>query len=71
MADDPNKTHVDGWFVSTQPHEYQYFKDSIKKKRPSKSDDAVNDAILSCRKQIAPSEGRDKLTECVLNKLGT
>lgn len=69
MADDPNKKHVDSWFVSSQPHEYEYFKKRVKEAFPQKSDDDVHDAILSCRKAIAPSEGRAKLTECVHKKL--
>lgn len=69
MADDPNKKHVDSWFVSSQPHEYEYFKQSMKKEFPSKSDDAIADAILSCRKSLAPSEGREKLKQCVRQKL--
>jgi hypothetical protein len=69
MADDPNKKHVDSWFVSSQPHEYEYFKKKIKEAFPHKSDDDVHDAILSCRKAIAPSEGRQKLTDCVHKKL--
>jgi hypothetical protein len=69
MADDPNKKHVDGWFVSSQSYEYDYFKSTIKQAFPLKSDDAVAGAILSCRKSIAPSEGRKKLTECVHKKL--
>ena len=70
MADDPNKKHVHGWFVSSQSYEYDYFKSTIKQAFPHKSDDAIADAILSCRKSIAPSEGRKKLTECVHRKLG-
>jgi len=69
MADDPNKKHVDGWFVSTQPHEYEYFKGSMKKEFPWKADDEVAAAILACRKALAPSEGREKLKQCVRNKL--
>ena len=69
MADDPNKKHVDGWFVSSQPYEYEYFKTTIKKTLPSKSDDEVAEAIFSCRQAIAPSEGRAKLTECVNKRL--
>ena len=68
MADDPNKKHVDSWFVSSQPYEYEYFKTTIKKAFPLKSDDEVAQAILSCRKAIA-SEGRAKLTECVNKRL--
>jgi hypothetical protein len=70
MADDPNKKHVDGWFVSNQPHEYEYFKSTIKEAFPHKTDEEISEAILSCRKAIAPSEGRKKLTECVHKKLG-
>ena len=69
MADDPNKRHIDGWFVSSQPYEYTYFKDKVKQEFPRKSDDEIADAILACRKAIQPSEGREKLTACVRNKL--
>ncbi len=69
MADDPNKKHVDSWFVSNQPHEYQYFKDTIKKAHPTKSDDEIAEAILACRQALAPSEGRSKLTDCVNKRL--
>ncbi len=69
MADDPNKKHDDGHFVSSQPWEYEYFKKKVKEAFPHQSDEAIHDAILSCRKSIAPSEGREKLTECVHKKL--
>lgn len=69
MADDPNKKHVDAWFVSSQPHEYEYFKQSMQKEFPSKSDDVVANAILACRKSISPSEGREKLKQCVRARL--
>lgn len=69
MADDPNKKYIDSWFVSSQPHEYEYFKSTIKQAFPQKSDDTVANAILACRKSVAPSEGRKKLTECVERKL--
>ncbi len=70
MADDPNKTYTDGWFVSTEPHEYQYFKMTIKKAHADTSDDEIAEAIHACRKSIAPSEGRAKLTQCVNKHLG-
>ena len=69
MSDDPNKKHVDSWFVSSQLHEYEYFKTTIKKNFPMKSDDEVAQAILYCRKTLAPSEGRARLTECVNRRL--
>ena len=70
MADDPNKTLTDAWFVSTEPHEYQYFKMTIKKSHPDKPDDEIAEAIQACRKSVAPSEGRAKLTQCVNKRLG-
>lgn len=69
MADDPNKKHVDSWFVSSQPYEYDYFKSQIEKEFPANSGDAVAEAILACRKQLQPSEGREKLKECVRKRL--
>jgi hypothetical protein len=69
MSDDPNKKHNDGWFVSSQPYELEYFKSTIKQEFPKKTDDEVAQAILSCRTAIAPSEGREKLKECVRKKL--
>lgn len=69
MADDPNLKHVDSWFVSSQAHEYNYFKTQMQNEFPSKSSDDVANAILACRKQLAPSEGREKLKECVRRRL--
>ena len=69
MADDPNKRHVDSWFVSSQPHEYEYFKKQMMAEFPHVSEDMVASTILSCRKQISPSEGREKLKNCVRSKL--
>jgi hypothetical protein len=69
MADDPKKKHEDGWFVSSQPHEYAYFKKTIEDEFPNSSKDEVERAIAACRKEIQPSEGREKLTECVRDKL--
>jgi hypothetical protein len=69
MADDPNLRHVDSWFVSSQSHEYRYFKFAIQHDFPYKSEDQVAEAILACRKSIEPSEGRKKLTECVRKRL--
>jgi len=70
MPDDPNKKHIDSWFVSSQPHEYQFFKARITSYAPGKSEEEIANAILTCRKSLAPSEGRAKLTECVKRRLG-
>lgn len=69
MSDDPNKRHVDSWFVSSQPWEYNYFKDTIKREFPGKTDDEISRAILACRQTIAPSEGRERLAACVRARL--
>jgi hypothetical protein len=71
MGDDPNKKRIDGWFVSGQPHEYDYFKSDIKELYPHKSDQDISRTILACRKALAPSEGRKKLKECVKTKLSS
>ena len=69
MTDDPNRRHVDGWFVSSQPHEYSYFLRQMEAEFPRSSEEKVAQAIFECRKQISPSEGREKLKVCVRNKL--
>ena len=70
MADDPNRTHIDAWFVSNQPHEYDYFKAQIKKECPRKSENEINAAILAYSQALAPSEGRARLAACVRQRLG-
>ena len=70
MADDPNKRHFDGHFLSGQEHELSYFTKKMKEAFPRKSDDEVAQAIFTCRKETQPSESRVKLTECVKKKLG-
>ena len=70
MADDPNLRRNDGWFVSSQPHEYSYFRSSMRSEFPTVSDAKLNEAINSCRQSIQPSEGREKLKACVRRKLG-
>ena len=69
MSDDPNKTHVDSWFVSSQPHKYNYFKETMQKAHPGKTEAEVTADILACRKSVDPSEGRAKLTACVTKRL--
>ena len=70
MADDPHKKHEDGWFVSSQPHELEYFQKQMAEEFPNVSGQQVAAAIAACRKEIQPSEGRQKLIECVRRKLG-
>jgi hypothetical protein len=68
MSDDPNKKHIDSWFVSSQPHEIKTFKDAIKRETAA-PDSLIDQAFTACCKEIAPSEGRAKLTACVIKKL--
>ncbi len=70
MAVDPNKAITDGWFTSSEPQEYQYFKMTITKSHPDKSEEEIAEAVHACRKSVAPSEGRSKLTRCVNLRLG-
>lgn len=69
MTEDPNKKHHDSWFASDQPHEYEYFKNNVKRVHPTKTNDQVADAILACRKSVPSSEGKGKLTRCVNERL--
>ena len=71
MTDDPSKKKIDAWFVAMgQAHEASFFKETIAKAFPKKSDKEITDAILSCLEKIKPSEGRAKLTACVEKELG-
>lgn len=70
MSDDPKKRRIDSWFYSAnQPHEVYYFKNQISAEFPSHSETQVVDAIDACCQQIAPSEGRERLKECVRKRL--
>jgi hypothetical protein len=70
MADDPKKKRIDSWFYSAnQPHEVAYFKRQISAEFPTKTETQIVDAIDACVQQIAPSEGREKLKDCVHKRL--
>jgi hypothetical protein len=66
MSDDLSKKYRDGWTVSfSQPYEVAYFENSIKQEFPSRSIDDIRRAIDKAKGLVAPSEGREKLKECV------
>lgn len=70
MADDPNKRHQDGWTVSfVQTYEYNYFRSEMQKEFPFKTESEIDSAMMECRREIAPSEGREKLKDCVRRRL--
>jgi hypothetical protein len=66
MADDPNNRGTDRWFVSWQPHEIDYVLNHF----PRHPRDRVRSAVEICKKLIQPSEGRQKLMECIRKRLG-
>lgn len=70
MADDPKKKRIDAWFYNAnQPHEVRYFREAISKEFPGKTETQITDAIDACCQEIKPSEGREKLKECVRKRL--
>jgi hypothetical protein len=69
MADDPNKRHQDSFTVSWQSHEIEYVKGVVRRDFPAKTDRQIADAIEQCKRQIQPSEGREKLMACIRQKL--
>ncbi len=69
MADDPKKRHVDAATISIQEYERRYLKSQLRTEFPNKSDREISQAITSCGRLIAPSEGRQKWTACVRAKL--
>jgi F0F1-type ATP synthase epsilon subunit len=67
--DNPNYKYVDGWFVSSQQHEIDYFVDQLVKAHPTKKRSDVVQAFERARKAIQPSEGREKLKAAVARLL--
>ena len=69
MSDNPHLTGQDRHFVSSQPHETTTFIESIQREFHDHPREAIVEAVEQCRKEIAPSESREKLTECVRARL--
>lgn len=66
MADDPTKTKQDRVTVDLRdPDELRHFKDAIRREFPKVGDEELKKTIEVCGREIAPSESREKLTECV------
>ena len=69
MADDPNKRRRDSFTVSWQAHEIEYVKGVLRREFPGKAAQQVQSAIDTCKRHIQPSEGREKLMNCIRQKL--
>lgn len=69
MADDPKKRFDDRHTVSWQPHEMDYVRNQVRRELPQKRAQQIQRAIDLCKRQIQPSEGRDKLMACIREKL--
>lgn len=69
MSDNPQLTGQDRLTVSSQPHEIASFIESIQREFHDHPREAIVEAMEQCRVEIAPSESRAKLTECVRARL--
>ena len=70
MSDNPHLTGTDRRFVSTQQHEVDSFIDSLQGEFLDHPRPAILAALEACRREIAPSESRERLKECVRERLG-
>ena len=69
MSDNPHLTGQDRRTVSSQPHETASFVEAIQREFLDHPHEAIMEALDECRKEIAPSEDRQKLAECVRARL--
>lgn len=69
MSDNPQLTGTDRRFVSTQRHEIDAFVDALQGEFLDHPRPAILAALEECRREIAPSESRERLKECVRQRL--
>lgn len=69
MADDPNKKHIDARFVSSQPWEIEYVVDRLQSQFPNLTRQTIRDVVLDSKREIEPSEDRQKLMDRAASKL--
>lgn len=69
MSDNPHLTGQDRHFVSSQPHEIDAFVESMQREFHDHPREAIVGALEQCRKELAPSEDREKLKACVRARL--
>jgi len=70
MSGKSKGNNSDGWFESSPLPELQYFRNSIRKAAPHRTDQEIDQAIEFARKTVPPEDGRTKLKACVLLRLG-
>lgn len=69
MSDNPQLTGADRRTVSSQQHEIDTFVDTLQGEFLDHPRPAILAALEECRREIAPSESRAKLEECVRRRL--
>lgn len=69
MSDDPNKRHQDARTVSAQPWEIDYVVNQLKVEFPLRTTQEVRQAVLDSKKEIEPSEDRQKVIDHAKSKL--
>jgi hypothetical protein len=69
--DDKHKKKFDRFFVSCdEMYEMSYIKEIIKEEFPWHSEDAINNAILSCCASVPAPRLRSSFLACLKKKLG-
>jgi hypothetical protein len=68
MADHANKFQA-GRSVSWQPNEIEFVQAQVRRELPNKRVQQVQRALDLCKRQVDPSEGREKLLACIREKL--
>ena len=67
MRGDPGKQFKGG--LSWQAQDVDYVQKQVKQEMPAKRVQQIQSALDQCKRYIQPSEGRDKLLDCVREKL--
>jgi len=70
MSDDPHKKQQDARTVSRQPWEIDYAVNVLRVKFPDRTADEVRRAVQDAKKEVEPSEDRQKVMERAASKLG-
>lgn len=60
----------DGWFPTNNTHEFEYFKQTVQMAAQGCTEQDILTAIAICRNAVKPEEGREKLMQCVMRRLG-
>lgn len=70
MSYDPSKRGpADRGFISWQPPDISYVKAKAHILCPSATLEEIDNALGHCKAAVSPSEGRDRLMECLQRRL--